>query len=109
MAGAICLDMSITAERGSRYEALDRVPVVRLFSVSVHDGADDPADEERRSLIDEAGYRVRNEEPPVDVMSKRDAPGRAFEAGVSDAFPSGWSLQHVSKLHGELDGGYYLG
>ena len=91
------------------YEALDRVPVVRLFSVSVQDGADHPADEEPRSLIDEAGYQVRNEEPPVGVMSKRDPPGRAFEAGVSDALPSGWSLQHVSKAHWGLDGSYYLG
>jgi hypothetical protein len=45
----------------------------------------------------------------ADVVTQRELPEPPFEAGVSDAFPSGWPLQHVGEAHWELDGSYYLG
>ncbi len=69
-----------------------------------HTGAERP-----HALVDAAAYRVRDGEPPVDILSERDPAEGAFEAGISDAFPGGWALQHVGEAHWELDGSYYLG
>jgi hypothetical protein len=45
----------------------------------------------------------------ADVVTRRDPPEPPFEAGVSDAFPSGWPLRHAGEARWELDGSYYLG
>ena len=45
----------------------------------------------------------------ADVVTRRDPPEPPFEAGASDAFPSGWPLRHAGEAHRELDGSYYLG